>query len=482
MPVNPQPRIILDGTFLSCAPAVTNDGGQKVFALDRPTLVDDLAISWGRDDQWTQPDPAVVTFKLWEPYPGTWLTKIVNDTAMRRGVNIVYTEPASAGGPYPGDKSIFQGFTTNVDVVWSVQRTAAGKTAGWMVTIQAADRSATLGQLNWAAGNVLPEETMQNRAVKIRNQGAPAGIREMYFESRFAPANCKAVPTQDKSVLDMVNAMYTSFADQWCYNPGRNTINRIPTGSVWGNYDLKIAKPSSSNVLHLYPPAWQDTTGAQADIDKQQYPPGSIGACNVTGDIRLAANTVQSITDLSCSWFDKPNNKDWKTNLTVKSDGGPPARLAWESWMNNGTAINPMMQDVKNMVLGDGRRPMHPQIVWDTRKTGLVDDWYTFERLTLPAQTIGMIALTGSPFSAATGQPPVWHICGGVIRYVAGYWHFTINLAPTSMPLDPNRTPLTPNTVNQAITLDDPNTQHFDHSITPFDLYYVSDPNIYPAP
>ena len=59
MPVNPQPRIILDGTFLSCAPAVTNDTGQKVFALDRPTLVDDLAISWGRDDQWTQPDPAL---------------------------------------------------------------------------------------------------------------------------------------------------------------------------------------------------------------------------------------------------------------------------------------------------------------------------------------------------------------------------------------------------------------------------------------
>lgn len=482
MPANPQPRIIIDGAFLSCAPAVVDGTGEKVFALDRPTLVDDIAISWGRDDQWTQPDPAVVTFRLWEPYPGTWLTKIVNDTAMRRGVNIVYTEPASAGGQYPGDKSMFQGFTTNVDVVWSEQRTVAGRTAGWMVTIQAADRSATLGQATFAAGYVLPEETMQNRAVKIRNQGAPAGIREMYFESRYAGANCKAVATEDKSVLDMVNGMYTSFADQWCYNPGRNTINRIPTGSTWGNYDLKIGKAADSDTLRLYPPPWQDTTGAQSEIDTRQYPPGNLGACKVTGDIALAANTVQSITELTCSWFDKPNNHDWKTTVVAKNDGGPPARLQWESWFNNGTAIDPMMTDVKTMVLGDGRKPMHPQIVWDTRKTGLVPDWSTFERLTTPAQTIGMVTLTGSPFSAATGNPPVWHICGGVIAYRAGYWHFTVNLAPTSMPLDPNRTPITPNTVNQTITLDDPAGRRFEHSVTPYDLYYVSDPNIYPVP
>ena len=34
----------------------------------------------------------------------------------------------------------------------------------------------------------------------------------------------------------------------------------------------------------------------------------------------------------------------------------------------------------------------------------------------------------------------------------------------------------------ERITLDDPNARRFDHSITPFDLYYVSDPNIYPVP
>lgn len=475
MPANPQPRIILDGAFLSCEPADSSTG-TPVFALDRATLVEDLTIAWGRDDQWKQPDPSVLTFKLWEPWPGEWLRKIVESRAVRRGVAVVYTEPSSAGGQYPGDKAIFQGFTTNVDVKWSVQRTRAGKTAGWLVTIQAADRSSFLGQINWAAGVTLPEESMQNRAVKLRNQGAPVGIRQMYFESRYASAMVKPVPTEDKSVLDMVNSMYKSFADQWCYNPGRNTINRIPTGSTWGYYDLKMGKAADSRTIRLYPPPWVDTTGAEDPIDQRQYPPGYIGACDVSGDIELASNTVQDITELTCNWFDKPNNHDWKTTVVVKNDG-VPTRLEWDSWFNNGTAIDPMMQDVKKMVEGDGRKPMHPQIVWDTRKSGPVPDWSTFERMTLPAQTIGMVALCGSPFSGATGQPPVWHVCGGVIAYRAGHWSFTVNLAPTSMPLDPNRKPITPNSINQSILLDD-----MDKSISPDDLYYVSDGNLYPVP
>ena len=480
--VNPQPTIICDGAFLSCAPVQTVNG-RKVFALDRPTLVDDMAIVWGREDQWKQPDPSVLTFKLWEPWPGQWLTKIVQGKAMRRGINVVYNEPASAGGNYPGDKSIFQGFTTNVDVYWSVQPTSAGQTAGWMVEIQASDRSASLGQINWAAGVTLPEEKMTARAVKIKNQGAPSGIREMYFEFRFGASSVKAIDPKDKSVLDMTNEMYKSFADQWCYNPARNTINRIPTGSTWGNYDLKFGKNSTSNAVRIYPPAWQDTTGTQAEIDKRTYPTGYIGACDVSGDIRLSASTIQDITEITCNWFDKGTapGHDWKSTVVVKSGDGPPTRLEFDSWFINGVAVDPVMQDVKTMVQGDGARPMHPQIVWDTRRAGDVPDWTTFEHLTIPAQTIRMLALAGSPFGAATGAPPVWHLCGGVIRYQAGKWHFTMNLAPTSMPLDPNRGQVTPNNVNTTLTLSDPNSPHLDKSITPYDLYYVSDPNIYPA-
>lgn len=479
--VNPRPTIICDGEFLSCEPAVAQLDGTRVFSLDRATLVDDMSIAWGRDDQWTQPDPSVLTFKLWEPWPGQWLTKIVQKRAMRRGINIVYNEPASAGGVYPGDKSIFQGFTTNVDVQWSVQKTSAGPTAGWMVEIQAADRSSSLGQINFPGGVTLPEESIQNRAVKLRNYGAAAGIREYYFESRFAPGIVRLINPADKSVMDMTNDLYKSFADQWCYNPSRNTVNRIPTGSTWGNYDLKMGKTSTSGTVRLYPPAWTDTTGTQSEIDKRPYPVAYIGACQVTGNIRLAANTMQDITEISCSWFDKPNNKDWRTTVVIKTDG-PPARLQFDSWFNNGTAIDPVIADVRKMIEGDGSKPMHPQIIWDTAKTGEVPDWNTFESLTMPAQTIRMVTLAGSPFSNAVGSPPVHHLCGGVIRYAEGSWHFTMNLAPTSMPLDPNRKPITPAVLDTRLTLNDASGWRFDPSITPSDLFYVSDAGIYPVP
>lgn len=476
--VNPIPTIICDGAFLSCAASPTGPDGKLVLALDRPTLIGEMAIEWGRDDQWTQPDPSVLTFQLWEPWPGQWLTKIVERKAMRRGVNVVYNHK----GDKPGDRSIFQGFTTDVDVKMSIQRTAAGKTMGWLVTIQAADRSGFLGNINWAAGVTLPEESMQNRAVKIRNQAAPLGIREFYFESRFANGTVKLVDPKDKTARDMTDEMYKSFADQWCYNPSRNTINRIPTGSTWGNYDLTMGKTDTDGTIRLYPPPWTDTTGTQADIDKQPYPTAYLGACHVTGEIALSANTVQDITHITCKWFDKPNNKDWKTTVVAKTDTGPPARLEFESWYNNGIYVDPIIEDVRKMVNGDGSRPMHPQIQWDTDKTGDVPDWSTFESMTMPAQTIRMVTLAGSPFSAATGYAPVWHPCGGRIAYRGGKWVFSVNLAPTSMPLDPNRVPITPATIDQRITLDDPNGWRFDHSITPFDLYYVSNKNVYPVP
>lgn len=475
--VNPNPIIAIDGQFLSCQAAETVDG-RKVLALDRPTLVGELGIEWGRDDQWTQPDPSVLSFQLWEPWPGGWLTKIVQLRAMRRAVNVIYKHQ----GFNPGDKSIFQGFTTNVDIEMSVQRTAAGKTMGWLVTIQAADRSAFLGNINWAAGIVLPEESMQNRAVKIRNQAAPLGIREMYFEARFAASTVKAIDPKDKTARDMVDEMYRSFADQWCYNPSRNTINRIPTGSTWGYYDLAFGKTDTDGTIRLYPPSWTDPTGTQADIDKQPYTVAYLGACQVTGKVTLSANTIQDITHITCKWFDKPNNHDWASTVTVKNDGGPPSRLEFDSWFIDGKAVDPVIEDVRKMVTGDGSKPMHPQIEWDTAKTGDVPDWATFESLTMPAQTVRMAVLAGSPFSAATGQPPVWHPAGGRIAYRDGKWAFSVNLAPASMPLDPNRKPVTADGLDQRITFGDPNGWHLDHSISANDLYYVSDPRVQTVP
>lgn len=470
--VNPTPTIVLDGEYLSCLTEFDDDG-RPVLAADRPTLIGDFTIEWGRSDQWTQPEPSVLTFTMWEPQPGTWLTRVVDQRAMRLPTAIIYTR----GGSDSGERYVFQGFTTNVDVTASTQKTAAGPTAGWWVQVQASDRTGFLGQVNWYSGE-LPEERMDQRAVRIRNQAGPVGIRQMYFEERYRAGKVKPVDVTDKTTLDTLNDMYKSFADQYYYEPHRNVVNRIPTGSTWAPYALRFGRSATDNAVRLYPPTWADPTGEEAEIDKKPYPAAFIGACTVSGQIALSANMIQDITVITCKWFNKPGGADHTTDVNVK-ESRPPTRLEFESWYNDGVYVDSVIESVRTMVTGDGARPTHPQIDWDTKRTGDIPDWSTFESLTLPAQTIRMVVLAGSPFSAATGYAPVWHPSGGVVRYGLGKWHLTLNLAPTSMPLPAGFKPVTSANVDKSITLgpDDGIARHLDQSITPFDLYYVNDSN-----
>lgn len=468
--VNPTPTIVLDGEYLSCQ-TVTDDDGRTVLASDRPTLIGEFSITWGRSDQWTQPEPSVLTFTLWEPQPGTWLSRVVDQRAMRLPTAIIYTRGGNTNEA--GDRYIFQGFTTNVDVTSSPQLTAAGKTPGWLVQVQASDRTGFLGQVNWYSGE-LPEERMDQRAVRIRNQAGPVGIRQMYFEERFRAGHVKPVDVTDKTTLDTLNEMYKSFADQYYYEPNRNVVNRIPTGSTWAPYALRLGYSSTDNAVRLYPPRWIDPTGEEAEIDKQAYPAGYIGACDVTGKIALSANMIQDITVITCKWFNKPGGANHTTDVNVK-ESRPPTRLEFESWYNDGIYIDPVIESVRTMVTGDGARPTHPEIGWNTKISGEIPDWQTFESLTLPAQTIRMITLAGSPFSAATGYAPVWHPSGGVVAYGSGQWNITLNLAPTSMPLPSGFKPVTCATVDRSIALgpDDGVPRHLDKSVTPFDIYYI---------
>src|SRR5699024_8492200 len=126
------------------------------------------------------------------------------------------------------------------DITAHRQRTTSGYVDGWRVQIQATDRSGWLGNLDWYSGE-LPEESMQDRAVRIRNQAASAGIRQFYFEDGFKSGIVGPLDVTDQTVLDTVNDMYASFADQWTYNPDRNVLIRIASGSNFAAFYLVLA-------------------------------------------------------------------------------------------------------------------------------------------------------------------------------------------------------------------------------------------------
>ena len=155
--VNPLPVIQIDGTTLTVV-TTTAANGTPVLYDDRPTVIGRMTVDWGRTDQWTQPPPAVLTLTLWEPatLATTWLSKIMAGTALRRTCKLKWNKPS---GTNPGDKIIFDGFTTNVDVEARRERTTRGMVDGWLVRIQATDRSGFIANQVWGPG-VLPSESM----------------------------------------------------------------------------------------------------------------------------------------------------------------------------------------------------------------------------------------------------------------------------------------------------------------------------------
>lgn len=481
--VNPAPSIALDGQFLTCSPTTDADGKTVLYA-DRATLIGRFTVTWGRGALWKQPEPAVFTFTLWEPatLATTWLKKVANGTALRRGCWLTYNKPNFSGATYPGDKWIFRGFTTNVDVEASTQLTANGPTAGWLVQIQCAAADAFIGQEEWDSGT-LPRETMQQRAVRIKNsQLYTAGCREIYFEAAYAGGYVNPYKATGKSVIDSMKQMYSSFADQWAYNPDRNVVIRIGT-FTFSPYALKFgisgatAPGGDSKTVRIFPPRWTDPTGTQAEIDTRPYPAASVGACDVSGPVALSSTALNDITDLACSWHDAitnpPDGVDYTSKLNVKNSA-PRNTLHFDSWYENGTAIDPILQSVKTTCQREGSRPFHPSITLDTRRAGDVQDWQTFESICLTAQTIRQIVLMGSPFSTALGFAPIWSPAGGIVAYEDGHWTITLNLQPVVQSLPGGHVPVTPNGINTSITLGDPNAWHLDESITPADLYYIS--------
>lgn len=473
--VNPTPTIAIGGQFMSCATA-TDEDGRKVFPLNGSTLVGDMTIEWGRSDMWTQPQPSVLTFTIWEAEPN-WLRRIAAQTQMRLATAVLYTRE---GNTNPGDRYIFQGFTTNVDVKASRQRTPVGMVDGWMVRIQAADRTAFLGNVPWNPME-LPEEQMIQRAVRIRNQAAGVGIRQFYFEDHFKTGQVKPLDVKGKTVLDTVNGMYSSFADQYYYEPNRNVVNRIPTGGAYAYVYMMMGVSTDKSVVRLYPFDFPETSGKEDPIDQIPYKGATMGACDLTAELALSSSMIQSITTISCKWYDKPNGyREWTTNVKVK-DVVPEALLQFESWYNDGTIIDPIIEDVKRLVTGDAAQPMHPRVRWDTSKTGDIIGWRTFESLTLPAQTLRFITLTGDPFAVALNMMPTWQPSGGTITYGRGKWDITVDLAPSGLKVAPDHSPVTADTIDRTITLGGDNPRHLDPSISSYDMYFVSTryPNLY---
>lgn len=469
---NPTPRVRIGPVYAQCG-TVKDTEGRDVLSGDWTHLLDPLSIDWGRTDVWTQPEPSVATVTVWqsdrhiEANPGYAWPKLVTQRQAQGQAFDVDIPRDGVAGYY----TIFRGYISNVDMKRMTVRTVNGLEPGWAIRIQGSDRSATLAQCHTQGHTYIDLATMQLVADRLQAYGSGTGIREIYFESTYRTGAVNRIDTTDSTVYELVTDMYASFAHQFTYNPHRNVVIRIPSAYDHGSYSLQFGRTEVGGTVRLYAPRWVDNTGREAPIDSEPYPSAYIGGCDVIGDVVLSSDTVQATKDIICEWTIQPGNSKVLTRVEVPGPAAPNT-VRYSSWFSDGLQIDPIVQDVKRKVLAEGARPPHPVIEWDTRRTHEVPDWNTFLSLTLPAQTVRMAVLAGSPYSAAMGVPPVWYPAGGTIVYSEGHWRFTINLNPA--PLTLSGTPITftslaNNSTGSTVTLG-----QLDGSISSYDMQYVT--------
>lgn len=487
--VNPKPKVWIASVIIpACSGQVTTDGTTVVAGNATAVMLEDLSIDWGRSDVWSQPSPSVLTCTIWQsdrfqeanPTAATnYLYRAGNGTLV--GDRLVAFFDTDSGVPSVRNANgfavpwrFFEGRISNADFKRLRVRTTNGLEDGWAIRIQGSDQVSAVAQCTPPL-DLPANQTMIQRADVLASRASGANIREIYFEAAYTAGRVKAVETKGRSLLDLVNDMYASFAHQYAYNPHRNVIIRIPAAYNHGSYSLRFGRRAPGDTVRLYAPRQVDNTGRQDPADSDPYPSAYVGACDVQGDVMLSVDASQRIRTILCKWFVAANNADHVTEVQAQTTTSPNT-LQFESWYNDGVQVDPIMADVKRKILAEGSRPFHPRIVWDTARSGDVPDWETFMSLTLPMQSVRLLVLAGSPFAAALDVAPVWYPAGGTITLRRGKWLFSVDLAPAPMTLAGSPitfTGLSGNATGSTVTLG-----QLDTSISSHDLRYISDPNV----
>ncbi|AWY04763.1 minor tail protein [Gordonia phage Emperor] len=418
--VRPRPRLYIDGVELEC--------GLDAEDPTVPVILDGLAINWGRDDIWDEPNTTTLTVALYDR-AGAWAQRIAAAQAVGAQVMLYATEAATSFSHL-----VFRG---QVSAVKARPRRRDRPDGEWMVTLTVADPTAGLGNATVQAAigntNTWPHETLRARAVRTAVQVAAAsGIPDAYFDP--AMVNYRVAPWEvEGNVRDLVTRLYQSTGASWTYVQHENVIRSVDRIVPRARGLLTLRRvPAVGDAGHIVTvataPGPYDPGSSTAP-----WPSATVPACwAVAEDDDMEQTKTQAITRVVVKWHNWANDTGREIH-TVLDDPTPPIagrnELVHESWLSDGLDVDPMIYRLLARATAEGRRPLHPVITYDTDRTagGFLDATAARRHLT-PAETNGLVSVPGSPFADWLVYVPIFRPSGGRIEYRRGRWHITYTL------------------------------------------------------
>lgn len=451
MPFQPNPWVEVDGTRIRC------DGAAVGFA---PVVLDGLEITWGRDDYMAHSRPGTAAFAVVDR-SRTWADRISARTVLGRRVTIGWSAEGVA------DQICFRGRVTDATA------RPTDRPGEWVISFTAAGRDADLGNI-LAAPQTWPRESMIVRANRIADMAAPAEIDEFYFYPGSVDILCWPLDVGGRDLRRLTEEFYYSMGDTFSYIPSQNVCRHLFRRA----YDVVVYFGRVvGDAVYLWPSA--------TVYDGITYPGVALPGCQTsTDDPALSAGPNSVVTRCEVTWKDSTNGfNDWTTVVdTATGDTYGRRTLTFDSWIDDGIHIDPMIAEVLARAEHEGASPRHPPVTYDTRYTG--GGFHTEQQaraLTLAAETQGAAYVSASKFAAWTpDHHPVFAIIGGTIAHIDGHWRITCRLSTIW-----RTNAVVPLRWNQMLSWqlwqrDD--DFRFADSVTWNDLRYLSDPTVYGAP
>lgn len=406
MAVNVTTEIVIDGTPVPCSAAELIHNGEAA--------VRGYRIRWGRDDYLdSQTSPASATFHIAELNRGKWASRVLLGTAIGMTIEAyaVLDDPDS-DLTYPR-LCVFRGRI----------QSAAARPAGrmertrdmrWEIELTASDRTADLGnvilgELEWVRG------TMRSRANQILDLAelGNAGIEAMYFWPGYVSSWARPMSEQNVSALKLLEDFYVSMGnDSYAYDPHGNVIRQAIRLDQPLEIGLEIIDPETGEVAPYVGDLW---------VDQVRYPGISLSGGEIAETPEFEANVETSINrwENRWKWVNTNHERDEVYYYDRQRPGDARRVYAWDTWLDESSAVSDTMLNVFYKVSQEGAQPKHPGITIPPRHSfdSVIDaQWLlqTWEN-TRPVFIYGD---RGTAWLASgLNYPPVYAPIGGELEY-----------------------------------------------------------------
>lgn len=412
MPFLPTPRVTIDGQTIAC----TAPGGTLG---DDVTIMAPLSIDWGRDDPWSQPDPATMTVTLWDPH-GEWAARLRGGSAIDRVVTVFWSKDGHL-------QTIFRGHTAAAKVERSGHRIPSGDEYGWWVHLTCADLTAPMANTRLARFRATEFMNMSTVYNALRTAAQTAGVAEVYLESKTR----RIAPPDAGTDLDLLSGMYESEAVAFGYRPDLNAIYPLQRAALPAPVAGYLMPQGGSTALHI--------VGGTLGAPMPGLPaprPVALDGCRMSSDGRAAFDQATMINTVTVS-YPKINYGDDAAaevtfdtvELTVANvpAGRRAQRMTFKTWDRD----NPGAWATRALARAqdEASRPTHPRVLFSTRHDGGFTSPLHAKTLTLPAETLSVLWLNGSEFVRWCSEwAPAFQARGGRISFDGEHWDIEISL------------------------------------------------------